>query len=81
MYIEEKSRVCGQYTRQYHPMENSDKILQYYRLIIYNYVDIVVVDMLGNQYFVKEKSSYRCIFKLNTLLFFSNTYQIVLTRV
>ena len=46
--MEEKSRVYGQYTRQDHPMKHSDKIMQYYRLIISNYVGIVDVDMLGN---------------------------------
>ena len=27
-----KSRVCGQYTRQDHPMETSERILQYYKI-------------------------------------------------
>jgi len=31
VYIEEKSRVYRQYTRQDHPMGNTDTILQYYK--------------------------------------------------
>ena len=27
-----KSRVCGQFTRQDHPMETSERILQYYKI-------------------------------------------------